>query len=243
MIPEKFVRKYGKHLNVRVYLKAPGRAVWDVDLVRDGNNVWLQNGWPEFARFYSLCFGHFLIFKYRESSQFDVFIYDKRGTEIDYLLVRAVPHMNHQGNLNLREFTQVRKRAMIDINELKACKKARANFACREPCHIGECLMRKLQHPKITDVKSGKVLIEILDDNIQLPKPKNGGIHLDGSTGDAGKAKALGLAKDLKSKNPSFILTVSPSYIGPRSQVGIQSDFARRYMRSKQKFQVCLQVE
>lgn len=172
MIPKKFVRKYGKHLNVRVYLKTPRHAVWDVDLVRDGNKVWLQNGWPEFARFYSLCFGHFLIFKYRENSQFDVFIYDKRGTEIDYLPVSTVPHMNQQGNLNPTEFTQVRKRAMTDIDELKACKKTRANFACTEPCHMGECQMRKLQHQKITDVKSGKVLIEILDDNVHPLKPK-----------------------------------------------------------------------
>lgn len=137
MIPQKFVRKYGKHLGVRVYLKAPGHAIWDVDLVRDGDKVWLQNGWPDFARFYSLCFGHFLVFNYQGSSHFDVFIYDRSGTEIDYLLVSTVSHMDEQGNLKLGEFTQEGRRAITDIDELKGCKKTRANSACTEACHIG----------------------------------------------------------------------------------------------------------
>ncbi|KAK1394006.1 hypothetical protein POM88_013062 [Heracleum sosnowskyi] len=41
------------------------------------------------------------------------------------------------------------------------------------------------------------------------------------------------------SKNPSFILTVFPSYLGPGSQVDIKRDFAKRYLRRR----VCLQVE
>lgn len=181
MIPQKFVRKYGKHLKVGVYLKAPGHAAWDVDLVQDGNKVCLQNGWPEFARFYSLCFGHFLEFKYQGSSQFDVFIYDKRGTEIEYPLVSTVPHMDEQHNLNFPKFSQWRRRARMDNDELKACKKTRANSACTEACHIGECLMRKLQHQKIAaDVTSEEALVGISDTNIQsveMREPKKHKFH------------------------------------------------------------------
>lgn len=36
------------------------------------------------------------------------------------------------------------------------------------------------------------------------------------STSDEGKAKALALAKNLKSENSSFILTVFPSYVDGR---------------------------
>ncbi|XP_074351556.1 B3 domain-containing transcription factor VRN1-like [Apium graveolens] len=226
MIPKKFVRKYGKYLNVRVYLKTPGHAVWDVDLVRDADKMWLQNGWAEFSRFYSLCFGHFLVFNYQGSCNFNVFIYDKRGTEMDYPLVSRVPHMDEQANLNLREFTDKRKRAKIDIDELKACKKTRANSACTEACHVGECLMRKLQHQKIS-VTSDNALIGILG----------------GFTADAGKAKALALAKDFKSENPTFILTVRPSFVDRRSQVDIKRAFAQRHMRREQNFKVNLQVE
>lgn len=95
MIPQKFVRKYRKQLHVGVHLSVPRGAVWHVDLVGDGDKVWLQNGWPEFARFYSLSFGHFLVFKYQGNSRFDVFIYDSRGTEIDYPMVSTVPHLNN----------------------------------------------------------------------------------------------------------------------------------------------------
>ncbi|KAL1818630.1 hypothetical protein ACET3Z_013499 [Daucus carota] len=161
MIPEKFVRKYGKQLHVGVGLKVPGGAVWHVDLVGDGDKVWLQNGWPKFARFYSVAFGHFLVFKYQGNSQFDVFIYDQRGVEVDYPVESSV-HMNEQRNLDLGEFSQVRKRVPMDVDELKACKKTRANSACREACHVGECLIRKLQHKK--------ALVSRLDGNIQPPE-------------------------------------------------------------------------
>ncbi|KAK1394007.1 hypothetical protein POM88_013063 [Heracleum sosnowskyi] len=248
MIPKKFVRKYGKHLNDRVYLKTPGHAVWEVDLVQDGYKVWLQNGWPEFARFYSLCFGHFLVFKYQGNSHFSVFVYDKRCIEIDYPLVSTVPHLDEQGNLDLREFARMRKRTIIDIDELKACKKTRANSACTEACHVGECLMRKLQHQKIAEVTSDNIrnldLIKPKKDEIIVHnKQKQGGLYLGGSTGDAGKAKALALAKDFKSENPYFILTVLPSYVNRRCEVDVRRAFAQRYMSSKQNFKVCLQVE
>lgn len=42
---------------------------------------------------------------------------------------------------------------------------------------------------------------------------------MGGSTNDKGRAKALALAKVSKSKNPSFILTVLPSYLNRRSPV------------------------
>ncbi|XP_063947908.1 B3 domain-containing transcription factor VRN1 isoform X2 [Daucus carota subsp. sativus] len=296
MIPEKFVRKYGKQLHVGVSLKVPGGAFWHVDLVGDGDKVWLQNGWPKFARFYSLAFGHFLVFKYQGNSQFDVFIYDQRGVEVDYPVDSSL-HMNEQKNLNLGEFSQVRKRVAIDVDGLKACKKTRANSACAEACHFGECLIRKLQHKK--------ALVSRLDGNIQPPeqgedmatqnggtsatrrglsggfrmstksrltktmviglsaaaheekdrhascsrngseaeakaKGKRGGLYLGCSTYDKGKANALASAKDFKSKNPSFILTVRPSFIDGRSQVDIKRAFTQRYMRSNQNFQVHL---
>lgn len=155
MIPEKFVRIYGKELHLRVYLQVPGCALWNVDLVEDADKVWLQNGWPDFARFYSLCFGHFLVFKYQGNSQFDVSIYNKGGTEIDYPIMSSVPH------------TQVKNRAFSNIDELKVCKKTRANSACIEACHIGQCLMRKMQHQKIAENTSEKALIRKLDDDIQ----------------------------------------------------------------------------
>lgn len=167
MIPEKFARKYRKYLNVRVCLKASKGEIWPIDLVGYGGELWLQNGWPEFASCYSLRFGHFLIFKYQGNSHFDVFIYDKSGIEIDYPFVSTLTVRDEQDSFNQARSTQVGKRTMIDINELKACKKTRANSACIEPCHIGDCWMRKLQHQKIEKVTSDKDLEVKLDDNAQ----------------------------------------------------------------------------
>lgn len=85
-IPDKFVRKYGEELRGRVMLKAPGGAPWPVDVERNKGEVWLHNGWPEFATFYSLCFGYLILFKYVENSNFRVLVFDPSATETDYII-------------------------------------------------------------------------------------------------------------------------------------------------------------
>lgn len=69
---------------------------------------------------------------------------------------------------------------MIDIDELKACKKTRTDFACTEACHIGDYLMRKLQHQNIAEVTSDKALAGTFNNNIQpheMIKPKKRNFH------------------------------------------------------------------
>lgn len=87
MIPENFVRKYGEELRGRVVLKAPGGAPWPVDVERKKGQVWLHNGWPEFATFYSLCFGYLLVFEYVQHSSFRVLVFEPSATEINYPLI------------------------------------------------------------------------------------------------------------------------------------------------------------
>ncbi|OWM66304.1 hypothetical protein CDL15_Pgr013521 [Punica granatum] len=88
VVPKKFVRKYGKDLSVSsvVLLKVPSGDAWEVELRKGDTDVWLQKGWLDFANFYSIKHGHFLVFKYEAGSSnvFNVFVFDKSATEIEY---------------------------------------------------------------------------------------------------------------------------------------------------------------
>ncbi|CAN1170424.1 Putative B3 domain-containing protein Os03g0621600 [Linum perenne] len=59
---------------------------WGVEVIRNNEGIWFCNkGWQRFAEFYSLDFGHFLVFKYKGHSIFSVRIFDRTtSVEIDY---------------------------------------------------------------------------------------------------------------------------------------------------------------
>ncbi|OWM66299.1 hypothetical protein CDL15_Pgr013516 [Punica granatum] len=88
VVPKKFVRKYGKDLSLSnaVILKVPNGDAWEVELRKGASDVWLQKGWLDFANFYSIKHGYFLVFKYEPGSSngFDVVVFDKSATEIEY---------------------------------------------------------------------------------------------------------------------------------------------------------------
>ncbi|KAJ4823545.1 hypothetical protein Tsubulata_016976 [Turnera subulata] len=86
MIPPRFTRKYGKGLPSKVILNVPTGATWRVELERCGAEIWLQNGWKEFAEYYSLTYGHLLLFQYKRNHDFHVLIFDSSATEIEYPL-------------------------------------------------------------------------------------------------------------------------------------------------------------
>lgn len=86
-IPKKFVMKYGEGISNPVCLKLPSGSEWLVELRRWDGEVWFDNGWPEFSKFYSLDCGHWLVFRYEGNSKFNVCIFDKSCTEIEYPLI------------------------------------------------------------------------------------------------------------------------------------------------------------
>ncbi|XP_065870043.1 B3 domain-containing transcription factor VRN1-like isoform X1 [Euphorbia lathyris] len=85
VFPRKFVRNHGHHLSSHVMLKVPSGAKWEVDVIKSDGQIWLQKGWPEFVKYYSISYAHFLVFEYeKENGDFNVTIFDKTATEIEY---------------------------------------------------------------------------------------------------------------------------------------------------------------
>ncbi|XP_021724704.1 putative B3 domain-containing protein Os03g0621600 [Chenopodium quinoa] len=84
-----FVKKYGRQLSNDIYLNVQNSEhPWKVTLEKsNNNNIFLEKGWQNFMEFYSINYGHFLLFRFDEGlvePQFHVFIFDKSATEIDY---------------------------------------------------------------------------------------------------------------------------------------------------------------
>ncbi|KAM5576352.1 B3 domain-containing transcription factor VRN1-like [Rosa sericea] len=84
-IPKAFVMKHGKCLAESVLLKVPSGAEWRIGLTRCDGEVWLEKGWPEFAKFYSLDHGYLLVFSCEgDYASFQVQIFSRNTMEIDY---------------------------------------------------------------------------------------------------------------------------------------------------------------
>ncbi|CAK7337933.1 unnamed protein product [Dovyalis caffra] len=60
-------------------LKDGNAEIWHVGLVKNEGDWIIKDGWKEFASYYSLVDGDFLIFKYDGSSEFEVELYGKNG--------------------------------------------------------------------------------------------------------------------------------------------------------------------
>ncbi|KAK1299909.1 putative B3 domain-containing protein [Acorus calamus] len=78
-------RAFWKHIEGlsagTVSLVGPSRNTWHVNLVKNGNGVFFENGWREFAQDHSLQTGEFLVFRFDENSHFNVSVYDKTACE------------------------------------------------------------------------------------------------------------------------------------------------------------------
>ncbi|MED6219251.1 hypothetical protein PIB30_034071 [Stylosanthes scabra] len=85
-IPGKFSRKHGGDVPNPVYLKPPDGTKWKIDWSDHDGEILFENGWKEFAAYYSLLDGHLLWFEFKESALFEVHIFDTSGLEIDYPL-------------------------------------------------------------------------------------------------------------------------------------------------------------
>lgn len=62
-IPKNFDRKYGDGIVSPVELEDPTGMVLNMGLTESGGYIWLQDGWREFAKHYSLKLGQFVVYR------------------------------------------------------------------------------------------------------------------------------------------------------------------------------------
>ncbi|GAV90717.1 B3 domain-containing protein, partial [Cephalotus follicularis] len=135
-IPRAFVRKHGKDLPNSVLLKVPSGAEWKVELKRCDGDVWLQNGWKEFAKYYFVGFGHLLVFRYEQNSFFSVVIFDPSCSEIryPYTTTHCEDHSNRDKNLKEHKKEETDDDISVEILEFPCPKtRMRSPLSCPRP--------------------------------------------------------------------------------------------------------------
>ncbi|KAI4357356.1 hypothetical protein L6164_001309 [Bauhinia variegata] len=83
-LPKGFGRKYETTLSSSVLIKLPNGGKWEMNWTMHDGQIWFENGWKEFVKFYSISVGYFLVFKYDGNSHFQVLIFDTSCLEIAY---------------------------------------------------------------------------------------------------------------------------------------------------------------
>ncbi|KAI3857051.1 hypothetical protein MKX03_015423 [Papaver bracteatum] len=81
---KEFTVKFGKELSNHAIIKVPNAGIWHIGLRKAEGVIFFENGWPEFMEFYSICVGYVILFRYDGNSEFQVYIFGKDATEIDY---------------------------------------------------------------------------------------------------------------------------------------------------------------
>ncbi|THG13383.1 hypothetical protein TEA_008236 [Camellia sinensis var. sinensis] len=260
MIPGKFVRKYGEKLKLSklAFLKVPSGAVWQVELSNSRGHVWLHNGWKEFMKYYSISYGHFLVFQYNGNSIFHVLIFDKSASEIEY----PSGQTNQKWDFQIPETEDVELDDSVEIlddfltcqgtfekdgsveilNDPPTCKRRkmmRTNLTCKTKNDSN-------LHSRGIQSKEGKLANLNEDVTREIKKECTQGMHtaqgrLPSQVPDRRKSvnvdhrfRARQRAKGFESKNPFFMVYMQPSYLRPKQSLHIPLDFAKKYFSGKQ---------
>ncbi|KAM7264554.1 hypothetical protein ACFE04_002237 [Oxalis oulophora] len=202
-LPKEFIRNYGADLQSPVVLKVPPGKIWSVGLSESDGDVWLENGFGEFIKYYSLGCGYFLLFKYEETCTFNVNIFERSAMEIQY------PHNtspNAVESLNVTDGEAQDESVVLLDNEIYERKG-------KSPAVVVSCERERINS---TDKTERQELQGDLDPAVEKDCKAN-----------PEKKNFMPNAENFQSKHPFFLVTLTPSYISGQGQIRIPAKFAR----------------
>ncbi|XP_021742735.1 uncharacterized protein LOC110708817 [Chenopodium quinoa] len=77
VLPEKFTAHMKSQLPDKVFLKSPSGGVWDIELLKSDDLLFVGNGWKDFVKVNELNEKCVLMFKFKRNSSFEVLIFDQ----------------------------------------------------------------------------------------------------------------------------------------------------------------------
>ncbi|KAL5704455.1 hypothetical protein ACHQM5_022884 [Ranunculus cassubicifolius] len=148
--PRKFVRMFGEKLPEMILLKGPKNTVWNIGLSKNDNRMFLERGWGEFVRYYTLDESDLLLFRYDEWDEcfyvimFDTTACEKKGCESAQITSNPdAPKAGSRQKLTYnRYFCSHRRKVTAEekqhaLRSAKAVKSTKPNFiAVMKPCHV-----------------------------------------------------------------------------------------------------------
>ncbi|RZC76665.1 hypothetical protein C5167_000814 [Papaver somniferum] len=215
-LPKEFTVKYGKKLSDNAIIKVP-HGIWHIGLRKDEGVISFENGWPEFMEFYSICVGHVMFFRYDGNSEFQLHIFGKDATEIDY------PCHNNDNANHKDEMTSTHS----DDDEVEVVSihsgSTQSNY---EPSMTSESSLNQNAKPA-----GHKFPQESRKQRTVVPT------RLFHSKAFQATLKA---ADEFRSENPFYKLTMQASYI--KANVRVPNDFADSYLRNKTQTKITLGI-
>ncbi|KAL4362756.1 hypothetical protein GQ457_04G018210 [Hibiscus cannabinus] len=125
-IPRKFARDYVNTLSSPIIFEFPNGEVWELELTKLEDEMWVQNGWRKLAVHYSLELGHFLVFRYEGNCRFHVLIFDTSASEIHYPYTNAKEGI-HQQQVKIEESEE---------HDFSTCMTKKLALQCSRPLNI-----------------------------------------------------------------------------------------------------------
>ncbi|WCJ33811.1 B3 domain-containing transcription factor VRN1 [Euphorbia peplus] len=230
-LPPRFVNQYGHELGNVAQLTVSDGRVWKMKVRREGNHIWLENGFPEFVKYYSIGYRHLLTFEYRSFSNFNVNVCDKSGCEIEY-----PPREEIEQEVVIVEESEEESDASLQILGSSSGQRNPPKYRKETPSSDQECKRKGKRNMNTSFLNRGAALKGI------KTQPKIGVVrkHQKIITGkkfktilsnSSEKTKTLvEFAKNIKLRNPSFLVIINMSNI--RNDVlSVPTVFADQYMR------------
>ncbi|MED6219255.1 hypothetical protein PIB30_034075 [Stylosanthes scabra] len=215
-IPSKFTSKYGGDVKNPVYLKPPDGTQWKVHWTQHDGEILFENGWKEFAEYYSLDHGHLLRFEYNGTSCFEVHIFDMSGLEIHYPFNNRIDDDSVEilNEPPLQCWGQQRKKLKtpLSLSLPSTSKQLRIVTETRDEDGGSQSEEKNTEMPVIPSVGRRSDVFE------------------PGTCG----FRCLEEAQKFNSENPSFIIKLRKINL-QRSRTNFKASFYRKYFENKEQ--------
>ncbi|KAI3851947.1 hypothetical protein MKW98_019946 [Papaver atlanticum] len=214
-LPKGFTVKHGKELSDHAIVKVPN-GIWHIGLKKAEGATSFENGWPEFMEFYFICVGHILLFRYDGNSEFQLHIFGKDATEIDY--PSHIDNTNHDAEMT-STYSDDDEVEVVSIHS----GSTQSNY---EPSMTSESSLNQKAEPA-----GHKFSQESRKQRTVVPT------RLFHSKAFQATLKA---ANEFRSENPFYKVTMQASYI--KANVRVPNDFAHSYLRNITQTKITLGI-
>ncbi|XP_024030727.1 B3 domain-containing transcription factor VRN1-like [Morus notabilis] len=223
LIPTKFVKKYGETLSNSVFVKLPSGSEWKMELRKSNGRFCLQKGWPEFVKYYSIGFGHFLVFRYEGNSRFHACIFDTTTVEIEYPLIRA-----HSDGPKIEEIKDDGSVEVLEDLSPYPRKRKSSPLPCSQPhkkfrtSPIGET--------EIKGTRSNERILKNSMRNGDLHHSKSMRVSAEDGNGDKSIMPRWRLSEV---KSFTYKVVIKPSHVGKYFDMCLPRKFADGFLKNK----------
>jgi len=152
-VPKEFLKHLDEDSSSNAVLSGPSSGEqWQVSVLKKGNDVYMQNGWPEFVTDNLVVLNEFLLFTYHGDNCFHVQIFGKNGLE--RLCLRET--RQEQAAAILKNSTQTF--AGLSPHKSKSCKRGKYVFSnIHIHIHTHMCCLQYLTNLICPNVLKGTI--------------------------------------------------------------------------------------